>query len=59
MSEGAIRFARTGGPDVLEWRGFEDAGSPGDNEVRVRQTAVGLNFIEIYHRSGLYPVRAA
>ncbi len=53
---GGIRFARTGGPEVLEYRALEDAGPPGDNEVRIRQTAIGLNFIDTYHRSGLYPV---
>ena len=56
QEEGGIRFARTGGPDVLKWAAFDDARSPGDNEVRIRQTAIGLNFIDTYHRTGLYPV---
>ena len=55
-NEGSIRFARIGGPEVLEWTAFAQAGSPGHNEVRLRQTAIGLNFIDTYHRAGLYPV---
>jgi len=49
----AIRFHRTGGPEVLQ---VEDlpAGAPGPGEVRVRHTAVGVNFIDTYHRTGLY-----
>jgi NADPH2:quinone reductase len=51
----AIRFHETGGPDVLR---FEDCdpGSPGPGWLRVRHTAVGLNYIDTYHRSGLYPL---
>lgn len=52
----AIRFDRTGGPDVLEWVEAEVAG-PGPGEVLVRHTAVGLNFVDTYFRSGLYPAR--
>lgn len=50
-----IRFHRTGGPEVLQW---DEVGlaPPGPGEVRVRHEAVGLNFIDTYHRSGLYPV---
>ncbi len=51
----AIRFHHTGGPEVLQWEAVE-VGKPGPGEVRVRQTAIGLNFIDIYHRTGLYPV---
>src|SRR3954447_25121394 len=52
----AIRFHKTGGPEVLVW---EDValGKPGPGEARIRHTAVGLNFIDIYNRSGLYPVQ--
>lgn len=50
---GAIVVRRHGGPEVLEWKQV-DPGSPGPGEVRVRQTAVGLNFIDVYHRMGLY-----
>ncbi len=51
----AIRIHEHGGPEKLV---FEDisAGSPSAGEVRVRQTAIGLNFIDVYHRTGLYPV---
>ena len=51
----AIRIARTGGPEVLEL--MEVAlPDPAPGEVRVRHTAIGLNYIDTYHRSGLYPV---
>lgn len=43
-----------GGPEVLQVRDGE-VGSPGADEIRVRHTAVGLNYIDTYHRSGLYP----
>ena len=52
----AIRFAKTGGPEVLEWQQVE-VGKPGSGEVRLKHTAVGLNFIDTYQRSGLYPVQ--
>jgi NADPH2:quinone reductase len=51
----AIRFARTGGPDVLELETVAVT-APGPGEVLLRQTAVGVNFIDCYHRSGLYPL---
>lgn len=54
----AIRFHRTGGPDVLQWEEVGDGMTaplaPG--EARIRQHAVGVNFIDIYHRTGLYPL---
>lgn len=50
---GAIVVSRHGGPEVLEWR-QSDPGQPGPNDVLVRQTAVGVNFIDVYHRTGLY-----
>jgi NADPH2:quinone reductase len=50
----AIRVHKVGGPDVLRWEEAE-VGEPGPGEVRLRQEAVGLNFIDVYHRSGLYP----
>src|SRR5262252_4425475 len=49
----AIRFAKTGGPEILEWQQIE-VGKPGQDQVRLRHTAVGLNYIDTYHRSGLY-----
>ncbi|WP_263769764.1 quinone oxidoreductase family protein [Propionivibrio soli] len=51
----AIRFHQTGGPEVLRWETVA-VGDPAPGEVRVRHEAVGLNFIDTYHRSGLYPV---
>jgi NADPH2:quinone reductase len=50
----AIRVHRYGGPEVLKWEEVE-VGAPGLGEVCVRQTAVGLNFIDVYGRTGLYP----
>jgi NADPH:quinone reductase len=52
----AIRFHQTGGPEVLVWEGVE-LGKPGPGEARIRHTAVGLNFVDIYVRSGLYPTQ--
>ena len=51
----AIRFAKTGGPEVLSLHDIE-LPPPAPGQVRVRHTAIGLNFIDTYHRSGLYPV---
>ncbi len=51
----AIRFAKTGGPEVLEWQQVE-IGKPGPGQVRLRHSAVGLNYIDTYQRSGLYPM---
>lgn len=50
----AIRVHETGGPDVLRWEPV-DVGAPGPGQVRIRQEAAGLNFIDVYHRTGLYP----
>jgi NADPH2:quinone reductase len=44
-----------GGPEVLEWSDF-DPGAPEPDEVRLKHEAVGLNFIDVYHRTGLYPL---
>jgi NADPH2:quinone reductase len=51
----AIRITETGGPDVMKLVDV-DVEKPGPGQVRVRQTAIGLNYIDTYHRSGLYPV---
>ena len=51
----AIRFHETGGPEVLRWEAV-DVPPPAAGEVTLRQHAVGLNYIDTYHRSGLYPV---
>ena len=50
----AIRVHRSGGPEVLQWEQVE-VGDPGPGEVRLKQQAAGLNFIDVYHRTGLYP----
>jgi NADPH:quinone reductase len=55
MPAHAIRFHKTGGPDVLTWEDVE-VGEPTAGQVLLRQTAIGLNFIDTYHRNGLYPV---
>ena len=52
----AIRFHKTGGPEVLVWEEVS-VGKPGPGEARIRHTAVGLNFVDIYNRSGVYPVQ--
>ena len=51
----AIRISHTGGPEVMTLRSV-DLPDPGPSEVRIRHTAIGVNFIDTYHRSGLYPV---
>src|SRR5262245_33552320 len=51
----AIRFHKTGGPDVLQWEDVE-VGQAGPGQARIRHTAIGVNFIDTYHRSGRYPV---
>lgn len=53
----AVRIHRTGGPEVLQWETI-DVGKPGPGQVRLRQTACGLNYIDIYMRAGIYPVAA-
>ena len=51
----AIRIHRTGGPEVLSWEEV-DVPPPAAGEATVRHAAVGLNFIDTYHRTGLYPL---
>ena len=46
---------RQGGPEVIDWREVT-LGAPGPGQLLVRQTAVGLNYIDIYHRDGTYPI---
>jgi NADPH2:quinone reductase len=53
----AIRIHETGGPEVLRWEETE-VGKPGPGQVRLRHTAVGLNYIDTYHRTGLYPLES-
>ena len=50
----AIRVHEIGGPEVLKWEEVE-VGEPGPGEIRLRQEAAGVNFIDVYHRTGLYP----
>ena len=50
----AIRVHQTGGPEVLSWEEVE-VGEPGPGQVKLRHEAVGLNYIDVYHRTGLYP----
>jgi NADPH2:quinone reductase len=51
----AIRIHKTGGPEVLSWDDVA-VNDPGPGEVRLKQTAIGVNYIDVYHRTGLYPV---
>ena len=53
----AIRIHSQGGPEVLTWEAVS-VPDPGPGDVRLTHTAVGLNYIDVYHRSGLYPVPA-
>ena len=51
----AIQIEQAGGPEVMQWQDIS-LPAPGPGEVRLRHTAIGLNFIDTYHRSGLYPI---
>jgi len=51
----AIRMHEAGGPEVMKWESV-DVPTPGTGEVLLKHSAVGLNYIDVYHRSGLYPV---
>jgi NADPH2:quinone reductase len=51
----AIRFHKTGGPEVLVWEDVE-VGEPGPGQLRIRQHAIGVNYVDIYQRSAVYPV---
>ena len=50
-----VFISKHGGPEVLELKEFE-LGAPGPNEVLIEHIAIGLNYIDVYHRSGLYPI---
>ncbi len=54
---GMVRVHEVGGPEVLRYEQVE-VGDPGPGQVRLRQTAIGLNFIDVYFRTGLYPAPA-
>ena len=49
----AVQVAKAGGPEVLAWTDI-DVGDPGPGQVRIKHTAIGVNFIDVYMRSGLY-----
>ncbi len=51
----AIRIHEHGGPEVMKWEAV-DVGNPGEKEIRIRHTAIGLNYIDTYHRTGLYKI---
>jgi NADPH2:quinone reductase len=51
----AIRFSKAGGPEVMQWEEV-NVPAPGAGEVQIRHKAVGLNYIDTYHRTGLYPL---
>jgi NADPH2:quinone reductase len=51
----AIRIYETGGPDVMRWEAY-DPGQPSTGDALVQHEAVGLNFIDVYHRNGTYPL---
>ncbi len=53
----AICIHATGGPEVMRWEPV-DVAAPGPGQVHLRQGAIGLNYIDVYHRSGLYPLEA-
>lgn len=55
MSDRAVRISQPGGPEVLTIESVE-VGDPGPGEIRIRHAACGLNYIDIYHRSGVYPL---
>src|SRR3984893_4245635 len=50
----AMQIRQTGGPEVLNWTAV-DVGEPGPGQVRVRRAAAGLNYMDVYHRTGYYP----
>src|ERR1700682_1057436 len=50
----AIQIRQTGAPEVLNWTAV-DVGEPGSGQVRLRQAAAGLNYIDVFHRTGHYP----
>lgn len=55
MKANAMRIHEFGGPEVLRWEEV-DVAEPGEGEAQIRHTAIGVNFIDVYHRTGLYPV---
>src|SRR5919201_2157259 len=52
----AVRFHKQGGPEVLQYEEIP-AGDPGPGQARIRHTTIGVNFVDTYQRSGLYPMQ--
>jgi NADPH:quinone reductase len=52
----AVRFHKQGGPEVMQYDDVQ-VGDPGPGQVRIRHTAIGVNFVDVYQRSGLYPMQ--
>src|SRR5688572_19738433 len=52
----AVRFHKQGGPEVMQYDDVQ-VGEPGAGQVRIRHTAIGVNFVDVYQRSGLYPMQ--
>jgi NADPH:quinone reductase len=55
LTSHAIRIHEHGGPEMMKWETVE-VGEPGSGEVRIKHTAIGLNYIDTYHRTGLYKI---
>src|SRR3954466_6720184 len=52
----AVRFHKQGGPEVMQYDDVQ-VGDPGPGQVRLRHAAIGVNFVDVYQRSGLYPMQ--
>ena len=52
----AVRYHKQGGPEVMQYEDVQ-VGDPGQGQVRIRHTAIGVNFVDTYQRSGLYPMQ--
>src|SRR5262247_1845946 len=52
----AVRFHKQGGPEVMQYEDVQ-VGDPGPGQARIRHTAIGVNFVDVYQRSGLYPMQ--
>ncbi len=55
MTVNVVKIKEQGGPEVMQWEKV-DLPKPGPTQIRIKHTAVGLNYIDTYHRSGLYPL---
>ena len=55
MQAQAVRIAAQGTPEVMKLESV-DVAAPGANEAQIRQTAIGVNFMDVYHRGGQYPL---